>query len=94
MDGKNFSKLCKDCGIVDKNFSLTDADLTFSKVGASCPVFSLWLGMPVLCVHAYCPCLILQVKTKGARKITYAEFKKAVEAIASKKVQATNFQSS
>lgn len=32
MDGKNFSKLCKDCGIVDKKFTLTDADLTFSKV--------------------------------------------------------------
>ena len=39
MDGKNFSKLCKDCGIIDKKFSLTDADLTFSKVGASSPVF-------------------------------------------------------
>lgn len=32
MDGKNFSKLCKDCGLIDKKFSLTDADLTFSKV--------------------------------------------------------------
>lgn len=31
MDGKNFSKLCKDCGLIDKKFSPTDADLTFSK---------------------------------------------------------------
>ena len=34
MDGKTFSKLCKDCKLVDKKFSATDADLTFAKVKA------------------------------------------------------------
>ena len=29
-----FAKLCKDCGLVDKKFTTTDVDLTFSKVKA------------------------------------------------------------
>ncbi|KAM3873633.1 tubulin polymerization-promoting protein [Diretmus argenteus] len=33
MHGKNWSKLCKDCGIIDgKNVTLTDVDIVFSKV--------------------------------------------------------------
>ncbi|XP_066572116.1 tubulin polymerization-promoting protein [Amia ocellicauda] len=33
MHGKNWSKLCKDCGIIDgKNITLTDVDIVFSKV--------------------------------------------------------------
>ena len=32
MDGKNFSKLCKDCNLLDKKFTAIDADITFSKV--------------------------------------------------------------
>jgi len=35
LDGKNFSKLCKDCGLIDKKFTSTDADLTFSKAPSS-----------------------------------------------------------
>lgn len=31
MDGRSFAKLCKDCGLVDRNFSSTDADLIFTK---------------------------------------------------------------
>jgi len=34
MDGFRFAKLCKDCGLVDKAFSMTDADLTFAKIKA------------------------------------------------------------
>lgn len=34
MDGKGFSKLCKDCGLLDRRFSAADADLIFAKV---CP---------------------------------------------------------
>ena len=37
LDGKNFSKLCKDCGLIDKKFTATDADLTFSKVARHTP---------------------------------------------------------
>jgi p25-alpha len=32
MDGARFAKLCKDCKLVDKKFTATDVDLTFSKV--------------------------------------------------------------
>ncbi|MEQ2206369.1 hypothetical protein XENOCAPTIV_028534 [Xenoophorus captivus] len=33
MHGKNWSKLCKDCGVIDgKNITLTDVDIVFSKV--------------------------------------------------------------
>ncbi|TRZ01227.1 hypothetical protein DNTS_008850 [Danionella cerebrum] len=33
MNGKNWSKLCKDCGIIDgKSITLTDVDIVFSKV--------------------------------------------------------------
>merc|ERR1712178_508989 len=32
MDGKSFVKLCKDCGLINKSFTATDADLAFAKV--------------------------------------------------------------
>ncbi|XP_059195743.1 tubulin polymerization-promoting protein isoform X1 [Centropristis striata] len=33
MHGKNWSKLCKDCGVIDgKSITLTDVDIVFSKV--------------------------------------------------------------
>lgn len=33
MHGKNWSKLCKDCGVIDgKSVTLTDVDIVFSKV--------------------------------------------------------------
>lgn len=32
MDGRTFTKLCKDCRLFDKHFSQVDADLLFSKV--------------------------------------------------------------
>lgn len=33
MNGKNWSKLCKDCGVIDgKSITLTDVDIVFSKV--------------------------------------------------------------
>uniref|UniRef100_V9KZ87 Tubulin polymerization-promoting protein family member 3-like protein n=1 Tax=Callorhinchus milii TaxID=7868 RepID=V9KZ87_CALMI len=35
MSGKNFAKLCRDCGIVDgRSVTGTDADITFSRVKA------------------------------------------------------------
>ncbi|XP_067911631.1 tubulin polymerization-promoting protein [Heterodontus francisci] len=35
MHGKNWSKLCKDCNIIDgKNVTITDVDIVFSKVKA------------------------------------------------------------
>lgn len=32
MDNRQFAKLFKDCGFVDKSLSITDVDLTFQKV--------------------------------------------------------------
>jgi len=34
MDGKTFVKLCKDCKLLNKKFTQTDADLAFAKVVA------------------------------------------------------------
>merc|ERR1712007_155781 len=31
LTGANFSKLCKDCHLLDKNFTVSDADIIFSK---------------------------------------------------------------
>jgi hypothetical protein len=31
MDGKSFSKLCKDCALLDKSFSAADVDIVFAK---------------------------------------------------------------
>mmetsp|Transcript_68770 Transcript_68770/g.151480 ORF Transcript_68770/g.151480 Transcript_68770/m.151480 type:complete len:367 (-) Transcript_68770:64-1164(-) len=42
MDGKAFSKLCKDCGLLDRRFSAADADLIFAKV---CPRGGRRIGM-------------------------------------------------
>lgn len=32
VDGRSFTKLCRDCGLYDRNFSSTDADLIFARV--------------------------------------------------------------
>jgi len=32
LEGSKFKKLCSDCGLVDKKFTVTDVDLTFAKV--------------------------------------------------------------
>jgi hypothetical protein len=32
MDNSHFSKMCKECGLVDKVFTTTDVDLLFNKV--------------------------------------------------------------
>lgn len=34
MDGRTFVKLCKDCKLMDKSYTSTDADLIFTKVKA------------------------------------------------------------
>ncbi|CAJ1394378.1 unnamed protein product [Effrenium voratum] len=56
VDGRSFTKLCKDCSLLDKSFSQTDADLIFARV------------VP-----------------KGQRKITLAEFEKALGLIAERR---------
>ena len=33
LEGSKFKKLCSDCGLVDKKFTVTDVDLMFAKVG-------------------------------------------------------------
>lgn len=32
MDGRTFAKVCRDCGLIDRGFLASDADLIFSKV--------------------------------------------------------------
>lgn len=32
MDGSHFAKLCRDCGLIDSDFSLIDVDILFAKV--------------------------------------------------------------
>ena len=40
LEGSKFKKLCSDCGIVDKKFTVTDVDLTFAKVNSPSQVVS------------------------------------------------------
>ena len=56
LDGRQFAKLAKDCGILDKKLTNIDIDLIFAKV-----------------------------KDKNARKITFAQFDKALDQFATKK---------
>lgn len=53
MDGFQFAKLCRDCGLLSVTFSAISADILFSKV-----------------------------KGRGERKITFAQFQQALEAVA------------
>ena len=46
MDNSHFSKMCKECKIIDKHWTSTDCDLLFNKI-----------------------------KSKGARKITFSQFR-------------------
>merc|ERR1712048_786153 len=32
LDGRSFAKLCRDCHLIDKRFTATDADIVFAKV--------------------------------------------------------------
>lgn len=34
MDNSHFSKMCKECGLIDKHFTTTDVDMLFTKVKA------------------------------------------------------------
>jgi class 3 adenylate cyclase len=36
MDGRSFAKLCRECGFLDKQFTIGEADLLFTKVSHSC----------------------------------------------------------
>jgi hypothetical protein len=55
----------------------------------------MYAGAPaVLCNHVCCTLLLLQVKVKGARRITWPEFVKALDHIAAKKVRQQHQNSS
>ena len=57
MDNSHFSKMCKECKIIDKSWTSTDCDLLFNKI-----------------------------KSKGARKITFSQFRDlAIPDIANRK---------
>ncbi|KAF7238006.1 Tubulin polymerization-promoting protein family member 2 [Varanus komodoensis] len=57
MTGKNFSKMLKECGVMDgKAVTSTDVDIVFNKV-----------------------------KSKGARNITFLEFKEAIKELSAKR---------
>ncbi|KAJ9514463.1 hypothetical protein QJQ45_016206, partial [Haematococcus lacustris] len=68
MDGSSFAKLCRDCKLLDKKFTLTRADLIFQSVK---PVVGAGVVGPV--------------KPVGHRAIGFAEFKKALELVATEK---------
>ena len=83
LDGKNFTKLCKDCGIIDKKFTTTDSDIIFSKASLPSPT-NVPDSESAECGLDSVPGV--QVKAKSARKLTFTEFKRALEDIAVKKV--------
>lgn len=41
MESKPYTKLYKDCGIIDKKFTVNDADINFSKVKSGKALISL-----------------------------------------------------
>ena len=56
MDGAHFAKLCRDCNLIDHDFTLVDVDLIYTKS-----------------------------KTRGERKISFAEFHDALTMVAEHK---------
>lgn len=95
LDGAKFAKLFKDCQVLGKDLTTTDLDIIFSKArcGRTCMRMQ---HMTAQASSGLCgdSCLArvsaeAQVKTKGARKVTFPEFHTAMEAVAAKKVWAT-----
>ena len=41
LDGRSFTKLCRDCHLVDRQLTASDADIIFAKVGVYVSLFSL-----------------------------------------------------
>lgn len=63
LEGSKFKKLCSDCGLVDKKFTVTDVDLMFAKVDRD-PALSC-----CFVVLSLVSCLLLgSVKDKGLTK--------------------------
>lgn len=50
LEGSKFKKLCSDCGLVDKKFTVTDVDLMFAKVNLT-PASGLRLHEAVVSNH-------------------------------------------
>lgn len=87
LDGAKFVKIFKDCGLVGKGLIATDLDIIYSKV----PIFIAISPQSTARMESdgsasLCKCGT-QVKTKGTRKIQFAEFTKALDLVASKKVR-------
>ena len=82
LEGSKFKKLCTDCGLLDKKFTVTDVDLIFVKV------YDIAHSIAYMCQCQARHFYLLQSKTKGSQKLTFPEFEKALELIAEKKVMA------
>lgn len=99
MDSAHFQKLCRDCGLVDKATGITEIDLVFCYVSAAadvclfschtrllphaCALTKPWRCAGMLSVFLS---VCLQVKTKGARRITFEQFLTALSKLAERKV--------
>jgi hypothetical protein len=54
MDGAHFAKLCRDCNLIDHDFTLVDVDLIFSKVRTLSRSLSLALSLSLTHTHTHC----------------------------------------
>ncbi len=93
MEGRAFTKLLKNTSLLDRKLSSTDADLIFAKmmVKDAFATPQVWpagrLSTPTWGEPPTHLLLCAQVKGKGAKKITFAQFEQALELVAEKKVR-------
>ncbi|KAJ7416692.1 Tubulin polymerization-promoting protein [Pitangus sulphuratus] len=80
MHGKNWSKLCKDCHVIDgKNVTTTDVDIVFSKINFTGVI--VYKPMYVLYYAGYSK----KLEAKGSRTITFDQFKEALQELSKKR---------
>uniref|UniRef100_A0A803W9U5 Tubulin polymerization promoting protein n=6 Tax=Passeriformes TaxID=9126 RepID=A0A803W9U5_FICAL len=90
MHGKNWSKLCKDCQIIDgKNVTTTDVDIVFSKIKCYTVSPSHWLPcLPVLICESHSTdgqSSYGNLRGKSVRTITFEQFKEALQELSKKR---------
>ncbi|XP_044862945.1 tubulin polymerization-promoting protein isoform X1 [Mauremys mutica] len=84
MHGKNWSKLCKDCHVIDgKNVTITDVDIVFSKINVSLEVMP---SRRHLLRSIIWSCASLATFWgKSSRTITFDQFKEALQELSKKR---------
>ncbi|XP_073188689.1 tubulin polymerization-promoting protein isoform X1 [Lepidochelys kempii] len=83
MHGKNWSKLCKDCHVIDgKNVTITDVDIVFSKIKIESKKYLTpsSISPPMQTTHK-----TPNIRGKSSRTITFDQFKEALQELSKKR---------